>query len=119
MQKKSYGSVTVFWLDREAAIASVRECAATWAASDDNVSRIVLFGSLARGTATASSDADILVILKQTDVALLDRPVQYAHRFLTAGLPAELFVYTEEEVRERPSSIAEHGLRDGVVLAER
>jgi uncharacterized protein len=119
VQKRLYGSVTVFWLDREAAVQSVREAAKAWAASDLNVVSIVLFGSLASGRATATSDADILVILNDTDVPILDRPVVFADRFHDVGLPAELFVYTREEIRTSSSSIAEKALRDGIELAHR
>ena len=119
VQKRSYGSVTVFWLDREAAVQSVRKAAEAWAATDPSVVSIVLFGSLATGRATATSDADILVILNDTDVPPLDRPVAFAYRFGDVGLPAELFVYTEEEVRTNSSSIAEKALRDGIELVPR
>ena len=62
VQKKLYGSVTVFWLDRIAAVEAVRSSAKRFAANDLSVRRVLLFGSLADGTATAASDADILVV---------------------------------------------------------
>jgi uncharacterized protein len=116
VEKRSYGSVTVFWLDREAAVEAVRDSARRWAHEDRSVERIILFGSLARGTATAASDADVLVVLSATDVPLLDRPATFADRFADAGLPVELFVYTRDEVASRPSSIAEHALTHGMEL---
>ena len=119
VRKKSYGSVTVFWLDREAAVAAVREAAERWAREDSNVRRVLLFGSLAAGTATAASDADVLVVLRETDVPLLARPDAYADRFAGVGLPVELFVTTEAEIRDHPSSIAEHALAHGIELARR
>ena len=116
VQKKSYASVTVFWLDREAAVDAVRVAAGDLIRADPNVSKVVLFGSLASGTATATSDADVLVILRKSDLRLLDRAGHYGDYFCNVGLPVELFVYTEDEVRQHVSSIADHALAKGIEL---
>lgn len=52
-------------LDAEAVIRSLR----SWAqqvGKDPNVVKIVLFGSLARGDHTGSSDADLLIIVARS-----------------------------------------------------
>jgi predicted nucleotidyltransferase len=61
--------------------------------------RVLLFGSYARGTATADSDVDLLVILpfegksveKSVEIRLKLRP----------SFPLDLLVRTPEKVRER------------------
>lgn len=45
VRKQSFDSVTVFWLDREAAIEAVREAARRVGERDRSVVRVVLFGS--------------------------------------------------------------------------
>jgi uncharacterized protein len=118
VQKKLYGSVTVFWLDRVAAVDAVRSAAKKLAGSNTSVRRVILFGSLATGTATAASDADIFIVMSDTDVPFLDRPVVFGEFFSGIGLPAELFVATEAELSDAPTSIAEHALRHGIDLLD-
>jgi predicted nucleotidyltransferase len=118
VQRKSYGSVTVFWLDRKAAVEAVRSAARQFAQNDTRVRRVVLFGSLAAGTATAASDADILVVVSHTDLSILDRPVVFREHFSSIGLPAEVFVYTEAEIDSDPPPIAVHALQHGMSLFE-
>ena len=118
VQKKSYGSVTVYWLDREAAVEAVRSAARRLARNDSSIRRVVLFGSLAAGTATAASDADVLVIVDHTNLSLLDRPVAYHDHFADVGLPAEVFVFTEAEIESDPPPIAAHALQHGLSMLD-
>jgi predicted nucleotidyltransferase len=112
--------VTVFWLDREAAVEAVREAARRVGERDPSVVRVVLFGSLADGTATAASDADIMIELSHSDLRLLDRPPYYMDGFADLGLPVDLFVYTTAEVHAAdPPPVAQHALRTGLPLLER
>ncbi|MCH1927610.1 nucleotidyltransferase domain-containing protein, partial [Shewanella sp. C31] len=57
VQKRSYGSVRVFWLDREGLLRALEGKAAQLLAAFPEVLAVVLFGSLARGEATPRSDA--------------------------------------------------------------
>jgi uncharacterized protein len=84
-------------------------------------SRIILFGSLARGEATADSDLDFLVIVQA--------PVH--RRFLAQAiyrnlhgirLPVDIVVVTEEDVRQfgrRKGSILSTALEEGIIVYER
>ncbi|NBF41568.1 MAG: nucleotidyltransferase domain-containing protein [Spirochaetes bacterium] len=120
VRKQSFDSVTVFWLDREAAVEAVREAARRVGERDPSVVRVVLFGSLADGTATAASDADIIIELSDSDLRLLDRPPRYLDAFADLGLPVDLFVYTTAEVRAAdPPPVAQHALGAGQALFER
>jgi predicted nucleotidyltransferase len=118
VRRQSYNSVTVFWLDREAAVRAVRDAARRLVRSDPSVVRVVLFGSLASGTATAASDADILAELSETDTRLLDRPPHYADAFSDIGLAADVFVYTTDELAgPDPPPVGRHARKTGVWLA--
>ena len=60
------------------------------------VERIILFGSLSRGDAVPGSDADLLVILRDSDLLFHDRAAKY--RFEGACIGADVFAYTQAEV---------------------
>lgn len=81
---------------------------------------VILFGSLARGEATAMSDADILILLR-------DSPFSFDQR-LTRCKPVgldvstDVFPYTMREARaalEEKQGVVGVALREGVVLFER
>jgi uncharacterized protein len=88
-------SVKIWTFDREATIARLRE----WAerlGRDSNVLAVVLFGSLARGDATAASDADVLVLLRDSDTEFSERTSRLKPLGLVrAGV--EIFAYTIAE----------------------
>ena len=119
VQKKSYGSVTVFWLDREAAVEELTRAARALVEDDPNVRSVRLFGSLMTGKATAASDADLLLVLEESDLPLLDRPARYSRFFADVGMPVDLFVYTRREIERAPTPIAECALAASVRLAGR
>ena len=117
VQRRSYGSVTVFWLDRDAALDALTRAARRLSAGDPNVLSVRLFGSLAAGNATAASDADLMVVIADSDVPLLRRAERYTAWFAEVGMPVDLFVFTEREIATAPSAIAERALATGIVLA--
>ncbi len=101
MQKKFCGSVSITFLDRERAIEEIQECARKLQEKDNNIAAIALFGSLARAEATPSSDADILVILKQHfQKRWFDRIPEYSDMFSNTSLPTEVFPYTIREIHK-------------------
>lgn len=116
VRKKYYGSVTIFWLDKEALLRSVQRAVVTLVQSRCEVKLVKLFGSFAKGTATAASDVDIMIIVKDSRLRLLDRPIAYLPYFSDIGMPVELFVYTQNEIETNPSSIAEVALNRGITL---
>jgi predicted nucleotidyltransferase len=116
VRKKCYGSVTVYWLDRVALREQVRRATEELGAARPEVRRVVLFGSVAAGTATAGSDVDIMIEVSDTSLPLLERPEAYAGAFSLVELPVELFVYTSEELRCRPPAVAESAERNGLVI---
>lgn len=97
VQEKSYGSVKVFWLDRERLLQALEEKAAELLATFPEVLAVVLFGSLARGEATAFSDADLLVLLRDTPLPFPERLVRYRPEGVRR---VEVFPYTLSEAVE-------------------
>ncbi len=102
VQEKLYGSVKVFWLDREEVLRRLKEAASRLLADREEVEEVRLFGSLAEGRAVPGSDADILLVLKEAEVPFPKRPQFYLDYFAEVGLPCDLFCYTKEELTRNP-----------------
>ena len=60
------------------------------------IERAVLFGSLQRGDAVPGSDADVLLVLRATDLPFSERAAVY--RPEGVDIPVDLFVYTRAEL---------------------
>ncbi len=86
-----------------------------------NPQKIILFGSLARGTAGYDSDADILVVMpvkgsKRKQATEIDVSL------IGLDLPTDVIVVTPEELeknRDRIGTIIYPAIREGKVLYER
>jgi predicted nucleotidyltransferase len=81
---------------------------------------MLLFGSLVRGIPTPRSDADILVILKASEI---ERPRDRVPQVLAAmsplPCPVDLFVWTAEELQHAAKAampLAREALEHGVDL---
>ena len=61
--------------------------------------RIILFGSIARGTATEDSDVDLLVIMP-TEGSGLRKAAEIMNK-ISPSIPVDLIVRDPEEVRSR------------------
>jgi len=116
VQKRSYGSVKVFWLDKEGLISALKKKAQDALERFPELRKVVLFGSLARGEATPRSDADLLFVVEEAG-PFLERPARYLPFFEDFGFPVDLLVYTEPELERVP--LAKRALKEGRVLAER
>ncbi len=115
LQKKFYGSVKVFWLNREAAFTSLKKIARKIKKENKNIEAIYLFGSLAEGRATPRSDADVLILLKHSEKRFMDRPLDFMDYFAEFPLAVDLFCYTVEE--SKSSNFVSKILRKGIKLA--
>jgi predicted nucleotidyltransferase len=62
--------------------------------------KIILFGSYASGTATESSDIDLLVISRST-LPRAEREVRLTRQLFGSGVPYDLLVLTPEEMEQR------------------
>ena len=90
--QRIYDAVEQSILDLDAAIDELRTCAERLRTERDAVVAVYLFGSLAAGTATPHSDADLLVE-GTGETASTDAVDDTARRMFTdAPLPVDLFV---------------------------
>ncbi len=83
--------------------------------------QIIFFGSKAKGTDTADSDVDLLVVIREGDWRLKDAVTQpgYTLAIWTDVVPS-ILVYTREErdlLRERQASFWQTVKRDGVLVS--
>jgi predicted nucleotidyltransferase len=98
---RSSGSVKVISLNRDSLLADLRRIAGSIRAEHPEVAEIRLFGSLARGNHTGTSDVDVLILLDHTEESdPLRRILTFLPYFdLTRG--SDLLVYTRAELEER------------------
>src|SRR5512138_3279048 len=66
MQGRSSSSAGAIYLDRPARIDALRQAVAAARRQVPSIRRAILFGSLASGTATPRSDADILIMVEDS-----------------------------------------------------
>ncbi len=101
---RSSSSVKIISLDRNHLLDELRQIAENIQAEHPEVAEIRLFGSLARGDYTGSSDVDILIILR--DTAEKD-PLQRILTFLpyfNLNRGSDLLVFTLNELEARLSA---------------
>jgi predicted nucleotidyltransferase len=106
IQRKSYGSVKVFWLDKDLLKKRIQQAAKRIMATNADVEKVVLFGSLAEDRATAFSDADILIVVKESTKRFIDRPIDFAQYFQNIGIEVDLFVYTRKEIEQNTQIVS-------------
>lgn len=109
-----------FWrLDREKALERIKIWVNTLS-NNPNVVCVVLFGSLARGDATASSDADLLVILRNSEKRFDERIPDFLPSGI--GIGVDVFPYTKEEVNKALTEgwgVVKTAFREGLWLVDK
>ena len=113
--ERSYGSVRTFWLDKEYINYQLARAVDTLRA-DQNIQKIVLFGSFAEDRAVPGSDVDILIITKADSRRFIDRIMYYLDAFSDLGIGVDVFPYTVDEL---DNPVAVTAIRTGRVLFER
>ena len=88
--------VIVRRLDRDAILARLRKWAREDLARRDEVRSAVLIGSLAGDRWSARSDADVVIVLADSERPFRDRSAAYSPE-TGVGVPLDLLVYTERE----------------------
>lgn len=116
MRRRSFGSVTVFWLDRNLLKRRLAAAAQRLGMEHETVTQVVLFGSVAADRAVPSSDADVLIVVRDSTERLIDRAPAFHGYFGEIGVGVDLFVYTEPEIRSGSIPVAVTALRTGIVL---
>jgi predicted nucleotidyltransferase len=116
VRKESYGSVTIYWLDRAEARRQVQAAAERLVQARPEVVAVYLFGSLATGKAVPRSDADLLLVLRESPLRhSFRRALEYSPYFDEVEMPVDLFCYTLEELPHLP--FARRALSEAVLLA--
>lgn len=94
-------SVRIFSLPREALLTRLRQISARLRAERPEVLDVRLFGSLARGDATAFSDVDLLILTQADDEPdPIQRILRYLPYFdLDRGVDVLVFTTTEWQAR--------------------
>ena len=113
--EESLNSVKVFWLKQEELIDEIQKLACRLGESDENVLKIVLFGSVAERKAVPGSDADILILVKEDKRNFLERITAWREK-ISLNFPVEVFPYTEKEIN---CPIVVESLKRGIVLFQR
>jgi predicted nucleotidyltransferase len=119
IRKESFNSVRVFWLNEAQLRKRLKRAAKELAADCPEVLEVFLFGSLATGNATAASDVDILVFVKESDSRFVDRTLRYRPFFEGLGLCVDVFAYTRLEQESGAIPFAVDASRRGERLFHR
>ena len=117
IQKKSYNSVKVFYLDKNLLEEKIKEGIKKIIRECKEVEKIVIFGSFAKNRMTVSSDIDILIIVNSSSEKFLDRPLKYK-KYFNLGIDVDIFVYTVEEIK-KGIPLVETALKDGKNVFEK
>lgn len=113
--EKSLNSVKTFWLEQEKLIKEIHRIASRVGQENQNVLKIILFGSLAERRGVPGSDADIIIILQKDDIPFIDRIPEWSEK-IKINFPVEIFPYTEKEINH---PIVQEAMKKGIILFER
>ena len=113
--EKSLNSVKTFWLEQEKLIKEIHRIASKVGQENQNVLKIILFGSLAERRGVPGSDADILIILRKDDKPFMDRITEWSEK-INLAFPIEVFPYTEKEIN---NPIVQEAMKKGIILFTR
>jgi len=113
--EESLNSAKVFWLEQEKLIEEIYRTAQRIGKEDENILKIILFGSLAEKRGIPGSDADILIILKRDDEPFMKRIAEWSKKF-SVNFPVEIFPYTKKESK---NPIIREAIKKGITLFER
>jgi predicted nucleotidyltransferase len=111
IQKSPYDSVQVFWVNRALLRERLLECVKDLVTKKTAVQKVVLFGSVAEYRETASSDVDILIVVKESQERFIDRFIKFSDFFGGLKLGVAIFVYTQEEIERSDISLARTALK--------
>jgi predicted nucleotidyltransferase len=109
-------SVRIFKLDEKEVILKLKNWAKKFS-NDENVLAVILFGSLSRNEATPASDADILILLKESNKRFDNRIPEFLPDGI--GISVDAFPYTIDEFKRSIKEnwgIGKVALNDGIVI---
>ena len=99
MQSPFFRSARPRFVSRDEMLTVARTMAARITDTHADVTRVLLFGSWARGDFSARSDLDLLILLRSSSLPVRDR----IGSLLThcAAYPTDVFALTEDELQQR------------------
>jgi nucleotidyltransferase-like protein len=116
MPERSWTGAEVRFIDYERAMRNIRKAVAEAKAAHPEIVRVFLFGSLAQGTWTADSDADLIVVVGKE---LTDFCSRSPYHIFVEGTATDSLVRSESEFQEQsqdPSSFLAHSLLSAIEL---
>ena len=119
IQKESYNSVKVFWLNKDLLIKKLKKYINIITKKRREIEKIILFGSFAENNFTAFSDIDLIFIVSESKERFIDRASIYMNFFRDINLELEIFVYTKEELKNLDIPLLKTALKTGKVLFEK
>ncbi len=120
MQKRSLSSAERTYRNREQIIAGLRSIAKE-IQEKKGAKEIILFGSIARGDYGLYSDADVLIILEDSDKErFFDRIPELIDFFMILPIPVDIFPYTIKEIERMKHNnlFIKRALTEGIKLLE-
>jgi predicted nucleotidyltransferase len=112
----------ISYLDRDEALAWLRDAAVELGRRSPRIVEVRLFGSLARGNHGRRSDADLLIVLESSSLRPRDRIPALCDAFADAPVPVDLFPLTAAELELRRAAddpFLRSIDRDGITLYRR
>jgi len=104
MPRALSSSAEIIFLDRDEVLKNLKAIAQEIVHRSDDILEISLFGSLARGDHAPGSDADLLVVLRDSEVAMWERIPRFLRLFLKGPIEVNVFPYTRQEIIERQAT---------------
>ena len=104
MRRVSLDSAETIFLDRDEVLEKLRAIAREIVSQSDDVLEISLFGSLARGDHAPGSDADLLIVLRDSQLPMSQRIPRFLRLFLEGPVEVDVFPYTRQEIAERQAA---------------
>lgn len=103
-QTQSSNSVRIISLDRDKLLARLKQIAARIHTEHPEVAEVRVFGSVARGDHTGTSDVDVLIILNDTSEMDPHRRILMFLPYFDLTLGTDLLVFTRAELERRLSA---------------
>jgi predicted nucleotidyltransferase len=116
MPERSWTGAEVRFIDYDQTIRNIHKAVAEAKAAHPEIVRVFLFGSLAQGTWTADSDADLIVVVRGR---LTDFSSRSPYHVFAEGIAIDSLIYSESEFEKQshdPSSFLAGNLLSAIEL---
>ncbi len=116
MPEESWSGAEVKFIDYDETLRNLRRAVAKAKAVHPEVTRVLLFGSLADGSWTAASDADLIVVVRKELAGFSTRA---PYHVFAEGIATDSLVFSEaefERLSRDPDSFLARNIRSGIEL---